>query len=47
MTSWVAVGACHAYNLASLNEPHAGTDAAELIDVIGGIDMGYAAWTTA
>lgn len=38
----VAMGARQAYHLASLNAPHAGTDSAELIDLIGDTDPGYA-----
>ena len=37
-----AIGAWQFYHLASLNEPHAGADRAELIDCVRGIDPRYA-----
>ena len=37
-----AIGARQAYHLASLNEPHAGADSADVVESIGDIDPGYA-----
>jgi RNA polymerase sigma-B factor len=36
-----AIGARRFYHLASLNEPHAGADSADVVDGLGGIDPGY------